>query len=182
MGSTACTNCPAGSACPYTDAPGYICPSGYSSAANSVSCSSKYVEGSCVAGTFAWPNASPCVWCPEGFECIEARAPPRKCIPGYYSPKKAQFCTRCEAGFMCPSEYKKTFYQACPAGTYSKPGFLNCYPVPYRMGATSTATEPFWCNFLLGEHSIVGSSTCAACGADKECPTSARTPETCLSN
>ena len=131
-------------------------------------CIKTTVTGGCTAGQFAWPNPSPCLTCPEGFECQQWNAPPRKCLPGWYSSTGAQYCTKCPAGSKCPSEYFST-KSVCSAGFYSLPGSLNCYPIPARMSGT-LSTRPVWCNFLLGEISPTASATCTACALGSGCP------------
>ena len=104
---------------------------------------------------FAWPSPTRCLLCPEGFECRETFAPPRKCLPGYYSGLGWKTCVLCEPGWMCPSEYAtyritcKDAYQTTPypttpatalVYTYSLGGATNCYVVPAKMGYATADT------------------------------------------
>lgn len=98
------------------------------------------------------------------------------CPRGYYSNAGATTCTRCEAGYKCPSPYG-SMRSACSAGWYSAAGSLNCYPVPTHMETTSTSARPYYCAF--SEYSALTDNACTTCPADKYCPADNIGPISC---
>lgn len=87
-------------------------------------------------------------------------------------------CTLCEAGFKCPSPHYSE-RQACPTGTYSTAGSLNCYAIPSHMYTPSIVNNvrPSWC--LSGEYSALTASTCTLCPAGSQCPSDNIIPVAC---
>jgi hypothetical protein len=169
MGNTACTICPANSACAFPHLAPVACPNndatngvhGYAAPAGSTSCYP--VWGSCTSGQYKYPNPSAVArTCPEGYACNYCFAPPQLCPRGYYSAAGAATCTLCEAGYKCPTPYA-SMREACTNGYYSAAGMINCYPVPDHMKTTSVATRPSWCKY--GEYSALATSTCTTCPA-----------------
>ena len=104
--SAACYDCPAGFFCPSTDMLPSLCPSGHYSLAKSIECTI----------------------CPQGKECPTLDAADKNdCDIGYYriyEENGLPYCKECPGGYKCTNVDK--IPEACPLGTFSKPGQQDC--------------------------------------------------------
>ena len=82
LGESYCRACPRGHACAVVDA----------------------APVPCLNGTFSLGNATSCVDAPKGFYSAITTEQPIRCPRGYTATSaKSRLCTRCPAGYECPS-------------------------------------------------------------------------------
>ncbi|GMH73236.1 hypothetical protein TL16_g06129 [Triparma laevis f. inornata] len=158
-GSTNCTTCSAGYACPNTDGSGMI---------------------SCTAGHYSLPASTACTACTVGYYCPSTTANTEiACSSGTYTNAPSEACTVCEAGFACPSTSSDTKV-ACVSGTYSLGSQQSCSDCP--AGYSCAATNNFdTTQCSPGYYSPSGSAVCQICDKGSRCPNPAQNPLSCLS-
>ncbi|XP_023932215.1 multiple epidermal growth factor-like domains protein 11 [Lingula anatina] len=183
-GQTACTSCPAGSACPSATNVSsiYICPVGTYSLPDSPDCtvcpSGKYCPSitedtvlDCPYGTFSHSGQAVCMSCPAGWQCPALDGTQNsECVPGFFSIGNQTACTQCSAGFACPSTTSNQTF-ACHPGTYAVAGSTSCtLCIPGYECPRVDSAERLPCN--SGYFSIGSQAACDACPAGYACDSS----------
>lgn len=153
-GATTCTQCTAGSYCPY---------------------SSTNTEVPCGTGFYSAAGATRCTPCPAGYACTTATTvTPTTCSSGYYSVGGASACVQCPAGSFCavtpPSSGSAVLPVACQPGYYSLIGALVCTQCPagtWQLGVRATSCSR--CIPRTPHH----------CSAGSTCPSTSAAPTQC---
>ena len=133
----------------------------------------------CTLGTYPNPEASACIQCPAGHECLDPRTPPVPCAPGWWRPqdKSEHRCALCPAGHSCADAAVRP--TECAAGSYAPAGSPSCYVCPIGSACPdAAATVPTPCP--RGAYATSTSSKrCTTCPTGYSCEFPTQEPTLC---
>jgi len=169
--------CPAGSIAPQPCKPGfYSLAAGLKSTDECTSCTAGsycigevnngVVSGPCKAGYYcpAGSKTERQTAADEGYYAPAGASSQTICSKGYYAPNKATVsCTKCPAGYYCPSDGNTGSFTECEAGKYCPEGSYQGTPCPAGKYSTRTRLQSL--------------SECIDCPAGKYCTGGKSSPD-----
>jgi len=166
--TTACTICPVGKMCPFSEFDPIDCPAGTTAPIEGMTkcqpcphgsaCTASASPAACADGKYAHLYEGTCVDCPKNHACKNGIK--FECPLNYYSGAKATECLPCPAGKTCMLQDTPT---ACAAGEYSTTTTFLCRKCPpgYKCPDGATIT-PCAAGTYAKEEGMTDCTTCPA--------------------